>query len=181
MLAAPAGFADFARREHERLVGALTLYCGDRDVAEELAHDALVRCRQRWEHVSNADRPGAYAHRVAMNLANSWFRRRRAERRALRRAAGGVDDAHHDPCTADALAVRAAVSSLPPRQREVVVRRFFLGEEVETVAATMGLAHSTVRSACSRALDALRRDLDVDVDVVARDDREEVRDGSPAR
>lgn len=168
-LGVPPGFAAFARREHPRLVGALTLYCGDVALAEELAQDTWVRCRQRWEQVSVADRPGAYVHRTAINLANSWFRRRRAERRALRRSAGGVAGAYEDPCSATGLAVRRAVSSLPARQREVVVRRFFLDEDVVVVAAAMGLAPGSVRSATSRALATLREDFDV----VLRD-REEV-------
>lgn len=142
-------------------MGALTLYCGDVGVAQELAQDTLVRCREKWERVASAARPGAYAHRIAINLANSRFRRRSAERRALRRVAGGADTAHHDPCGADGLAVRRAVSSLPPRQREVVVRRFFLDEEVAVVAAAMGIAPSSVRSATTRALEALRTTLDV--------------------
>lgn len=48
--AAGAGLAEFCRREHPRLVGALSLYCGDSDVAEELAQEALIRAadRERW-------------------------------------------------------------------------------------------------------------------------------------
>jgi DNA-directed RNA polymerase specialized sigma24 family protein len=41
----PDGLVDFYRREYPRVVGALSLYCGDRFVAEELAHEALVRAR----------------------------------------------------------------------------------------------------------------------------------------
>lgn len=172
-MAAPPDFAAFARREHPRLVGALTLYCGDRAVAEELAQDALVRCRERWSRVAAADRPGAYAHRVAINLANSRFRRRSAERRALRRAAAGAEGVHEDPCGAEELAVRRAVSALPARQREVIVRRFFLDEDVATVAAAMGLATSSVRSATTRGLGTLRAVFDV-----VLPDREEARDVS---
>ena len=172
-LAAPPEFAAFAHEEHPRLVGALTLYCGDPLLAEELAQDALVRCREKWSTVAAADRPGAYAHRVAINLANSRFRRRRAERRALRRVTGGVETAHHDPCGADGLAVRRAVSSLPARQREVIVRRYFLDEDVGTVADAMGIAPGSVRSATTRALDTLRTTFDV-----ALPDREEAHDAS---
>jgi len=160
-VAAPPEFVTFARQEHPRLVGAMTLYCGDAALAEELTQDTLVRCREKWDRVAATDRPGAYAHRIAINLANSRFRRRSAERRALRRVAGGADTAHHDPCGADGLAVRRAVSSLPPRQREVVVRRFFLDEAVATVAAAMGIAPGSVRSATTRALETLRTTFDV--------------------
>lgn len=172
-MAALPEFAAFARHEHPRLVGALTLYCGDLGVAEELAQDTLVRCRERWSRVAAANEPGAYAHRVAINLANSRFRSRSAERRVLRRAAAGLEGAHEDPCSAEGLAVRRAVSSLPTRQREVIVRRFFLDEDVATVAVAMGLASSSVRSATTRALETLRMSFDV----VIRE-REEAHDAS---
>lgn len=43
-----AALAAFCHREYARLVGALTLYCGDGDVAQELAQEALVRACERW-------------------------------------------------------------------------------------------------------------------------------------
>lgn len=78
-------FVAFCVEEHPRLVGALSLYCGDRALAEELAQDALTRACRDWRKVRNFAAPGAWTHRVAMNLANSYFRRRAAE---TRRTAG---------------------------------------------------------------------------------------------
>jgi RNA polymerase sigma-70 factor (sigma-E family) len=168
-------FEAFARREHPRLVGALTLYCGDPGVAEELAQDTLVRVRERWTRVSAAERPGAYAHRIAINLANSRFRRRSAERRALARLAGiAPPPGSEDPSArSDGEAVRAAVAALPPRQREVVVRRYFLDESVADVAAATGITEGSVKSATHRALASLRDGLGVELG-----EREEARDGA---
>ncbi len=75
----------FCRREHPRLVGALTLHCGDRWVAAELAQEALARVCADWPRVSRMQAPGAWVHRVAMNLCTSHFRRRTAERAARAR------------------------------------------------------------------------------------------------
>ena len=172
-MSAPEGFDAFVTREHARLVGTLTLYCGDVAVAEELAQDTLVRVRETWAKVSAAQRPGAYAHRMAINLANSRFRRRSAERRAMARVAGQARPAHHDPCGADGHAVREAVSSLPPRMREVIVRRYFLDESVADVAQAMGLTEGSVKSATHRAIASLRADFDL-----ALDAREEAHDGA---
>ena len=47
----------FAAREMPRVVGTLALYCGDRDVAEELAQEALVRICRDWERVRGMDHP----------------------------------------------------------------------------------------------------------------------------
>ena len=79
----PEDLARFCREQRPQLVGSLGLYCGDVGLAEELANEALARVCRDWNHVRDLERPGAWAHRVAMNLANSWFRRRGAERRAV--------------------------------------------------------------------------------------------------
>jgi DNA-directed RNA polymerase specialized sigma24 family protein len=78
-----------------RLIGSLTLYTGDRLLAAELTQDALVKLLDRWDHVAAMDNPTAWAYRVAINLANSRFRRRRAERRARRRLENHRRTDHH--------------------------------------------------------------------------------------
>jgi RNA polymerase sigma factor (sigma-70 family) len=139
-----------------RLIGALTLYCGDRLVAEELAQDTLVRVLDRWEEVQQLTSPAAWAHRVAINLANSRFRRLRAERRARQRLEGrithepGVDVAAH-------VAVRQAVARLPRRQRTALVLRYFADLPVGEVAALMECSPGTVKSLTHHAIGALRR------------------------
>jgi DNA-directed RNA polymerase specialized sigma24 family protein len=70
--------------EYQRLTGVLSLYCRDRHVAEELAQDTLIRVINNWGRVRQLGSPSAWAHRVAINLANSHLRRVLAERRARR-------------------------------------------------------------------------------------------------
>lgn len=163
-------FEPFARAQHRQLVASLTLYCGDRWLAEELAQDALVRARERWDRVAEMASPGAWLHRVALNLANSRFRRRGAERRALRRM-GRPNAAVEDPSTTDAVAVRDAVAALPDSQRAALVLRYFADLSVAETAGVMGMTQGSVRSATHRALQALRAEFDVKLD-------EEVRDGA---
>ncbi|MGH3440680.1 MAG: SigE family RNA polymerase sigma factor [Nitriliruptorales bacterium] len=166
-------FEAFAREQHGRLVGSLTLYCGDRWVAEELAQDALIRARERWSQVCGMQAPGAWLHRVAMNLANSHFRRRGAERRAYRRSGANGDGAVTDPDAAEALAIRRAVAALPDSQRAALVFRYFLDLSVAETAEAMGMRPGSVKSATHRAIAALREHFDIDVRVT-----EEVHDGS---
>jgi len=71
------------QREHARLVGVLGLYCGDRDLAEDLAQEALIRLCRDWRRVRRLDAPERWLHRVAINLAHSHFRRAAIERKAL--------------------------------------------------------------------------------------------------
>jgi len=154
----------FCRRVQPRLIGALTLYCGDRLLAEELAQDTLVRVLDRWETVQAMAAPEAWAHRVAINLANSAFRRRGAERRARQRAQAaaqvppGVED--HDA----RLMVRRAVATLPERQRQVVVLRYIADLPIEEVARLMRCAPGTVKSLTNRAVTALSTSEHLDLE-----------------
>jgi RNA polymerase sigma-70 factor (ECF subfamily) len=149
------GLADFCRVEHPRLVGLLSLYCRDRRIAEELAQEAMIRVISDWSPVRELNSPSGWAYRVAINLANSYFRRRLAEHRATRRIPPGT--IKHEPDTSTALAVRQAVASLPQRERAVVVLRFFADLSVREVSVLLGYPEGTVKTLTARALVALHR------------------------
>jgi RNA polymerase sigma factor (sigma-70 family) len=147
--------ASFCEVLYPQLVGALTLYCGRRDVAEEIAQETLVRVWDRWPKVRDMASPKGWAHRVAINLANSRYRRLAAERRATARLQQERPGA--DPDRDADLALRAAVAALPARQRAVVVLRFFADQPVEETARLLHCAPGTVKSLTSKAIDRLRR------------------------
>jgi len=145
----------FCRRLHPKLVGALRLYLGRPDVAEELAQEALVRVIQNWPKVATMDHADAWTFRVAFNLANSRLRRVLAERRAQHRS-GPATTVHWNVDVAEVLAVRAAVAALPPRQREAVVLRYFGDLSVEQVAQAMSCRPGTVKAHLHQAVANLR-------------------------
>jgi RNA polymerase sigma factor (sigma-70 family) len=156
----------FCSALHPRLVGVLSLQCGDRRLAEEIAQDTYARVCERWSQVRAMESPEAWTFRVAFNLLASRFRRAAAERRAHDRVVPARDDGPDDPT--DAIAVRAAVSALPARQRSAVVLRYFADLSVVATAEIMGCAPGTVKSLTSQALDRLRAvvifDDDLEVD-----------------
>jgi RNA polymerase sigma-70 factor (sigma-E family) len=146
---------EFCRRIHPRLVGALRLQLGDPEVARELAQDALVRVIERWPQVSAMDHPEAWTYRVAFNLARSGLRRKAAERRAHVRT--GVPPAGSwNVDVAEVLTVRAAIGSLPSRQRQAVVLRYYGDLSIEQVAEAMGCRAGTVKAHLHQARSALR-------------------------
>lgn len=148
-MAAPPDLVAFCTQEHPRLVGAMAIYTGDHLLAEEIAQEALVRACERWSSVSEMPAPGAWAHRVAMNLAKSRFRRRSLERRVAERAAHApsVDSEVSD----DSLAIRDAIRQLPPRQREAVVLRHYVGLSIDEAADVMKVTSSALKSLTHRA------------------------------
>lgn len=158
-------FDAFCTAEHPRLVGLLALHVGDRLVAEELAQDALVRLQEQWPKVRLMASPHAWLCRVGVNLANSWWRRRYAERRAMALSASGQRSAGSDDA-ADVVAIRTAVAALPRRQRTALTLRYFAGLSVTETAADMRCAEGTVKSLCSQAIAGLRLEFLDPVDPV---------------
>ncbi len=147
----------FCERVRPRLVGALSLYCGDADLAEEYAQEALTRVWEHWERVRQMDAPEAWALRVGMNAIHSVFRRRVIERRVLARVSSRESPADRRSSDGlDAEHVRHAVAALPRRQREALVLRYYLDMSVIDSARQMGCAEGTVKSLTSKAIEALR-------------------------
>jgi RNA polymerase sigma-70 factor (ECF subfamily) len=154
---APNDLAVICAREYPRLVGALALLTGDRELARDLAQEAVVRLCRDWPRVREMRSPGGWLHRVGVNLARSRFRRLGAELRANQRAvAGDTDDDLALEGAADRLVVRAALATLPLRQREAVVLHYYLGHPLEEVAVLLGMRTGTVKSTLHRGRAALR-------------------------
>jgi RNA polymerase sigma factor (sigma-70 family) len=145
----------FCLREWPRLVGALSLYTGDAGVAEDLAQETLARVCYRWEKVRELEAPGAWAHRVAMNLAHSHFRRA-TRRRALEQHAAESRAVHEEGDLDVAMLVRAAVVRLPRRQREALVLRYYADLSVRAVAEILRCPENTVKTLTRRAIAGLR-------------------------
>lgn len=146
----------FCREIHPKLLGALALHTGNRWVAEELAQETLVRVCQHWRRVSEMASPRAWTHRVGLNLANSWLRRRGAQRRADARlqAREAVPASRTDE--AAAMALRAAIRRLPTRQRTALVLRYYADLSGAQAATAMGCAEGTVRALTHQAITSLR-------------------------
>lgn len=157
-MAESSEFPDFCAQHHERLVGTLGLYCGDRAVGEELAQEALARAWARWTKVRGLDDPVGWVYRVGLNLANSYFRRKVVERRAHQRVATTpVQSDAADPTTA--LVLREAIAQLPRRKRTALVLRYFVDMPYAEISKVMDAPESTVKSLARRGVEDLRGQL----------------------
>lgn len=152
----------FCEDSHRDLARALWLYCGDADLAVELAQETLYLVCKRWSKVRAARSPRAYAHRMAINVANSHFRRLRAARRADDRSRGHHDTVSLDADGAEAVAVRRAVASLPERQRRAVVLRYYADLPLEEIGDALGVTTGAVKSMLHRANVAMQQALSAD-------------------
>jgi RNA polymerase sigma factor (sigma-70 family) len=151
-----AEFDAFCVKEHRLLVKTLTVYTADPELAVELAQETLARAYRDWRRVAAMDAPGAWAHRVALNLANSHLRRRQAERRAMARAAARLAASATATDVSDSTGVLRAAARLPRRQREALALRFLLDLSIDETADRMGCAAGTVRALTAQATARLR-------------------------
>jgi RNA polymerase sigma-70 factor (ECF subfamily) len=153
-------FGAFCAEVHPRLVGALSLYCGESAVAEELAQEALAIAFRDWSKVQQTDDRAGWVFRVGFNLCNSYFRRRAAERRANARLEQRSTIAPaREP--EEAVAIRQLVARLPRRQRTAVVLRFLADYSVAETARIMDCPEATVKTLTRRGLAALRLQDDI--------------------
>lgn len=150
--AAGLDLPSFYEAHFPRLVGMLTLYCGDRELAAELAQEAMAQAWRRWSQVRHMEAPVAWVNRVAINLANSAWRRTLLQRRVTHR-----EEPRREADVGTAVAVREAVSALPRRQRTALVLRYFADLPLQEVAELMKCSPETVRAHTRQAILNLRK------------------------
>jgi RNA polymerase sigma-70 factor (ECF subfamily) len=157
---------EFLHTSYPRLVAAVALVCGSRPAAEDAVQEALLRAWERSEKGEEIDSLEGWVTTVALNLARSGLRRMRSERRARTRLAGS---AVGEPPTADRIDVDRALATLPRRQREAAVLRYYLQLDTREVASALKLNEGTVKSALARARAALAQKLGIDENEEAND------------
>ena len=150
----------FCRAIFPSLVGMLSLWCNDRFLAQELAQETLARVCRDWGKVQGLDHPEAWARRVALNLAFSWFRRRKAERRAVSLSQQTRPSIEPDSTTS--IELRSLIAMLPKRQRTAVVLRYYNDLSYREIAAIMQIPESTAKSLVARSVRRLRDESSLD-------------------
>jgi RNA polymerase sigma-70 factor (sigma-E family) len=162
-VAAPSDqeFAELVEAAWPGLYRTAYLLLGEHHLAEDLVQTSLAKTYASWGKVREPAAAAGYARVVLANTASSWFRRRswRNERPAaeLPEPPGGG----HEP--SDRPAVVEALRTLPPRQRAVIVLRYYADLSVREVADALGISEGTVKSQTSHALSTLRIWLGDDV------------------
>jgi len=138
-------------------VAGVALVCGSRVAAEDAVQEALARAWERSERGETISSLAAWVTTVALNNTRSGFRRARAERRARDRLRTDT----RAPVPEDLVDLSRALASLPRRQREATVLRYYLDMDVSEVASALGMAEGTAKTTLFRARRALARALRV--------------------
>jgi RNA polymerase sigma-70 factor (sigma-E family) len=152
---AVAELEQFLAERADRLLRTAVLLTGSREAGQDLLQTAIERLLRHWR--SLAGDPEGYLRRTLYNLAADGFRRQgRLQRKMqlLRADTRPQPDVTAQVDLRDAL-VRMLVQ-LPPRQRAVLVLRYWEQLSEAETAAVLGWPEGTVKSAASRGLRRLR-------------------------
>lgn len=154
-----ADFDRFVADSSETLLRTAYLIVWDLGEAEDLVQETLFEVARRWHRIRRMEHPIAYARRILVNRALSGSARRTRRRqelvtpmpsdRAAESAGPGEIDGQDE--------LMSALAALPPRQRAVLVLRYFLDLPEAEVAAALQCSLGTVKSTASRGLARLEQ------------------------
>jgi RNA polymerase sigma-70 factor (sigma-E family) len=149
-----AEFKAYAAARMRALRRTAYLLCGDWHQAEDAAQTVLTKLYTHWDRVDRKDALDAYV-RTMLVRATLEQRRRLWWRREVS-TAEPPETASPSPDTEQRIVVVEALAKVPPRQRAVLVLRFWEDLDVAQTAATLGCSPGTVKSQTSRGLTTLR-------------------------
>ncbi|MBV9845175.1 MAG: SigE family RNA polymerase sigma factor [Kutzneria sp.] len=149
--------AYFAAHAHV-LRATAYLLCGDWHRAEDITQVAMIKLYAVWPRLIRHDALEAYARRVVvrtflMENRRMWRRRERLTHEPP------LEHTVHDADPDHSVLLRAALNAVPPRQRAVLVLRYWNDLSVEQTAAVLGCSTGTVMSQAARGLATLRQRL----------------------
>lgn len=163
-----AGFAAFVAARGPALLRLGWLLTADADAGEDLAQEALARLVRHWDRLvaSPEGNPEAYVRMAMRTIWIDGWRRRRGWDVQPVGSASEVGDADlvrnvdgrnaSDRNVSDRVDLRRALTQLAPRQRAVLVLRFYEDLTEAQTAHTLGISTSTVKSQVRDALARLR-------------------------
>jgi RNA polymerase sigma-70 factor (sigma-E family) len=142
-------FAAYVADRRPALVRTAYLICGDAHLAEDLVQGALVKAVAHWRRIG--DHPEPWLRKVIVNDHMSGWRKHRGRERLT----DAVPDGPAGEAVRD-LDLATALRRLPPRQRAVVVLRYYEDLTEQETARVLGVAVGTVKSQHRDAIARLR-------------------------
>jgi RNA polymerase sigma-70 factor (sigma-E family) len=134
--------------------------CGDWDRGDDVVQRTLTDLYANWRKVKRADSPDAYLRTMLVRRFLDERRRRWSSVRLVEETPDLPDTGQLDVTTR--MDVRAALARLAPRQRAVIVLRYYCDLSVAQTAEALGCGEGTVKSQTARALETLRGHLSVE-------------------
>lgn len=158
-------FAEYFAARRDAVRRTAYLLCGDWHKADDLAQTAFVALHRRWKKIRDRAATDAYVRKTLVRAAIDESRRpwrREWQTEVL------PEPTSDEPGLAERIATRedllAALKEVPPKQRAVLVLRFFEGLDVGAAAKALRCSEGNVKSQTARGLANLRQVLDREVE-----------------
>ena len=138
------------------------LLTGDHQRAEDAVQAALLKVYVAWPKVVTMTHPAAYARTVMVHQLTSWWRPRSSRERP---AATPPEEAvpSFDERVVEARAVWSHVLTLPPRQRAVIVLRYYEDRTEAEIAEILGISPGSVKTHAHHAMARLRERMGMEI------------------
>ena len=155
MTSARTDFEEWLLAREGSLHRTARLLTHDPHAAQDLVQTTLAKLYLAWDRIADRDNVDAYARRILVNEHRSTWRRASTRREFATDSPPERGEAAREyDGTRDA--VWRFVCTLPPRQRAVIVLRYYEELTEPEVADLLGISVGTVKSQAHRALAALR-------------------------
>jgi RNA polymerase sigma-70 factor (sigma-E family) len=149
--------------EYKSLVRLAVLLVHDVPTAEEVVQDAFEAMHTAWRRLREKEKALSYLRQAVVNRSRSVLRHRTVVDRNAPKPAPDEPSAEHGALALiERSAVIAALRTLPGRQREAVVLRYYADLSEADIAATMGISRGAVKSHTARAMAALKSILELE-------------------
>lgn len=143
---------DYVAGRLDHLRRTAYLLCHDWHAADDLVATVLLKAFVSWRRIRRADDMDAYVRGM---LVNAWLDECRRPWRREQVQEFLPEQPVYDTVP-DSGGVGELLRALGPRQRAVVVLRFYCDQSVEETARVLGISEGTVKSQSARALNGLR-------------------------
>jgi RNA polymerase sigma-70 factor (sigma-E family) len=147
--------------EYRSLVRMAAMLLGDTGTAEEVVQDSFIAMHAAWRRLRDSDKALHYLRRSVVNRSRSVLRHRVVVDKHMPKGEPDMPSAEQSAITLiERSAVVAALLTLPERQREALVLKYYLDLSEEGVAAAMKISRGAVKSHTARGKAALRSVLE---------------------
>ncbi len=144
------------RAHHGRLVRALTVACGNEQIAADAVQVAFVKAHLKWRSIMSYDDPVGWIRRVAINNMRDEHRRESRKQRVVDRLGAEPEVQVQAPQLDEVAAMLAGL----PRQQRLSLALFYVdGLSVAETAATLGISEGAVKFHLHQGRSTLRGQL----------------------
>ncbi len=172
-MATASELSDFLKSVEKRAFKRSLYHVRDEDAALDIVQDSMMKLAQHYGDKPPDELPMLF-QRILSNTTLDWFRRQKTRNSVmsnfseftLLESLKSADDLQQQPSSEDnfarqqtLLGIEEAVQNLPARQREAFLLRYWEELDVAETAAAMGCSEGSVKTHCSRAIQALHKAL----------------------